>query len=217
MGTTGLETAFAALYTELVLPGELELETIVRADDRRRALYGLPTPRIAAARRPTSALSTSTRAGRSARAGTRADRRTAASTGARSTAACVLTVAAGAIAYRAPMLAERGDAQQPMSPTATAYVLLEDGARFDGLACGADRPRGGRDRVHDLDVRLPGGDDRPQLRGPADRLHVPADRQLRRQRRGDGVRPRPRARGDHARRSRPRRRPGRGAGLADDG
>ncbi len=25
MGTTGLETAFAALYTELVLPGELEL------------------------------------------------------------------------------------------------------------------------------------------------------------------------------------------------
>ena len=29
MGTTGLETAFAALYTELVLPGELELEVIV--------------------------------------------------------------------------------------------------------------------------------------------------------------------------------------------
>ena len=25
MGTTGLETAFAALFTELVLPGELEL------------------------------------------------------------------------------------------------------------------------------------------------------------------------------------------------
>ena len=27
-----------------------------------------------------------------------------------------------------------------MSPEPTAYVLLEDGARFDGLACGADQP-----------------------------------------------------------------------------
>ena len=36
MGTTGLETAFAALYTELVLPGELELADVDRADDRRR-------------------------------------------------------------------------------------------------------------------------------------------------------------------------------------
>ena len=37
MGTTGLETAFAALYTELVLPGELELERDRRAHDRRAA------------------------------------------------------------------------------------------------------------------------------------------------------------------------------------
>ena len=29
MGTTGLETAFAALYTELVVPGELPLGTII--------------------------------------------------------------------------------------------------------------------------------------------------------------------------------------------
>ena len=36
MGTTGLETAFAALYTELVLRGELELPIGDRADDRRR-------------------------------------------------------------------------------------------------------------------------------------------------------------------------------------
>ena len=27
-----------------------------------------------------------------------------------------------------------------MTPDCTAYVLLEDGARFDGIACGADRP-----------------------------------------------------------------------------
>jgi dihydroorotase len=47
MGTTGLETAFAALYTELVLPGELELEVIVERLTGGGALYGLPVPRIA--------------------------------------------------------------------------------------------------------------------------------------------------------------------------
>jgi dihydroorotase len=46
MGTTGLETAFAALYTELVLPGELELEVIVHRMTEGGALYGLPVPRI---------------------------------------------------------------------------------------------------------------------------------------------------------------------------
>ena len=47
MGTTGLETAFSALYTELVLPGELELELVVERLSAGGALYGLPTPRIA--------------------------------------------------------------------------------------------------------------------------------------------------------------------------
>jgi len=46
MGTTGLETAFAALFTELVLPGELELQTIVERMTAGAALYGLATPRI---------------------------------------------------------------------------------------------------------------------------------------------------------------------------
>jgi dihydroorotase len=47
MGTTGLETAFAALYTELVVPGELELGLVVERMSAGAALYGLPTPRIA--------------------------------------------------------------------------------------------------------------------------------------------------------------------------
>jgi dihydroorotase len=46
MGTTGLETAFAALFTELVLPGELELEIVVERMSAGAALYGLPVPRI---------------------------------------------------------------------------------------------------------------------------------------------------------------------------
>jgi dihydroorotase len=47
MGTTGLETAFAVLYTDLVLPGELDLGTVVERMTAGTALYGLPTPRIA--------------------------------------------------------------------------------------------------------------------------------------------------------------------------
>jgi dihydroorotase len=47
LGTTGLETAFAALYTELVMPGELPLEVVVERMSAGAALFGLPTPRIA--------------------------------------------------------------------------------------------------------------------------------------------------------------------------
>jgi dihydroorotase len=47
MGTTGLETAFAALYTELVLPGELDLGLLVQRMSAGAELFGLPTPRIA--------------------------------------------------------------------------------------------------------------------------------------------------------------------------
>jgi dihydroorotase len=47
MGTTGLETAFAALFTELVLPGELKLATVIERMTAGAALYELPTPRIA--------------------------------------------------------------------------------------------------------------------------------------------------------------------------
>jgi dihydroorotase len=48
MGTTGLETAFAALYTELVLPGTIDLSLLVRRMTAAAALFDLPTPTIAA-------------------------------------------------------------------------------------------------------------------------------------------------------------------------
>ncbi len=51
MGTTGLETAFAALYTELVLPGELELDVVIERLTAGGALYELPIPRIAVGER----------------------------------------------------------------------------------------------------------------------------------------------------------------------
>jgi dihydroorotase len=48
-GVTGLETAFAALYTHLVEPGLISLETLLeRLSAGPARIYGLPVPRIAA-------------------------------------------------------------------------------------------------------------------------------------------------------------------------
>jgi dihydroorotase len=47
MGTTGLETAFAAVHTELVLPGVLSLALVVERMTAGAALLDLPVPRIA--------------------------------------------------------------------------------------------------------------------------------------------------------------------------
>jgi dihydroorotase len=46
MGTTGLETAFAAVHTELVMPGVLPLALVVERMTSGGALFDLPTPRI---------------------------------------------------------------------------------------------------------------------------------------------------------------------------
>jgi dihydroorotase len=46
MGTTGLETSFAALHTELVLPGELPLGTLVERMTAGGEPFGIPAPRI---------------------------------------------------------------------------------------------------------------------------------------------------------------------------
>ena len=46
MGTTGLETAFAAVYNELVKPGILPLELVVERMTAGGALYGLAVPKI---------------------------------------------------------------------------------------------------------------------------------------------------------------------------
>jgi dihydroorotase len=47
MGTTGLETAFAALYSGLVLPGIFDLGLLVERMSAGAALFALPTPTIA--------------------------------------------------------------------------------------------------------------------------------------------------------------------------
>jgi dihydroorotase len=47
MGVTGLETAFSALYTDLVLPGVLGLELLVERMTAGASVYGLPVPTLA--------------------------------------------------------------------------------------------------------------------------------------------------------------------------
>ena len=56
MGTTGLETAFAALYRGLVLPGTLELAVLIERMSAGAALFALPTPRIAVGERANIAI-----------------------------------------------------------------------------------------------------------------------------------------------------------------
>jgi dihydroorotase len=48
MGTTGLETAFAALYTGLVLPGRIELGSLVERMSAGARLFGMREPALAA-------------------------------------------------------------------------------------------------------------------------------------------------------------------------
>jgi dihydroorotase len=50
MGTTGLETAFAAVHTELVVPGVLPLALVIEKLSAGAALFGLMPPRIAVGR-----------------------------------------------------------------------------------------------------------------------------------------------------------------------
>lgn len=47
MGSTGLETAFSVVYTELVLPGVLDLALLVRRMSDGAELFEIDTPRIA--------------------------------------------------------------------------------------------------------------------------------------------------------------------------
>jgi dihydroorotase len=106
MGTTGLETAFAALYTELVLPGELELEVVVQRMSAGGAPYELSIPRIVVGEPANLCL---VDLGARFEVG-------AAGYASRSANCCfhgrtfhgrvVLTIAAGVVAFRARMLAE---------------------------------------------------------------------------------------------------------------
>jgi dihydroorotase len=108
MGTTGLETAFAALYTELVLSGELELELVVERMTAGGALYGLPIPRIAPGEPANVTLVDLDAQWEVGARGYASRSQNCCFHGRTLHGRIELTIAAGAIAYRAPILTEVG-------------------------------------------------------------------------------------------------------------
>jgi dihydroorotase len=100
MGTTGLETAFAALYTELVLPGTLELELLVERMTAGADLFGLPTPRIAVGEPANLTLVDLSAEWVAGEHGWESRSENCCFAGRRLTGRVLMTVAAGGIAYR---------------------------------------------------------------------------------------------------------------------
>jgi dihydroorotase len=112
MGTTGLETAFAVLYTDLVRSGDLPLATLVTRMTAGAALYGLTTPTIevgAPANLCLLDLESSFTVGED---GYASRSENCAFHGRTLRGRVLLTLAAGAIAYRRPMLVGRAEQRE---------------------------------------------------------------------------------------------------------
>jgi dihydroorotase len=106
MGTTGLETAFAALFTELVRPGELELAVVVERLSAGGALYGLPTPKVAVGEPANLAVIDLDRFFEVGAQGYVSRSENCAFHGRKLHGRVLLTLAAGAVAHRERMLVE---------------------------------------------------------------------------------------------------------------
>jgi dihydroorotase len=104
MGTTGLETAFAALYTELVLRGELELAVVVERMTAGAGLYELPTPRIAVGEEANLCLVDLDATWKVGEEGYVSRSANSCVHGRTLHSRVMLTLAAGAVVYRRPML-----------------------------------------------------------------------------------------------------------------
>jgi dihydroorotase len=100
MGTTGLETAFAALYTELVLRGVLPLALVVDKLSAGAALLGLPLPAIAPGEPANLCLVDLDAEWEVGEAGYESRSENCCFAGRRLRGRVLATVAAGAVAYR---------------------------------------------------------------------------------------------------------------------
>lgn len=100
MGVTGLETAFSVLHTDLVLSGELELETLVRRMSAGAALFDLPVPSLAVESEANVTLIDPEAEWTVGEHGYESRSANSCFAGRRLKGRVVLTVAAGAVAYR---------------------------------------------------------------------------------------------------------------------
>ena len=100
MGTTGLETAFAAVYTDLVLPGTLPLALVVEKLTSGLGLIDLFVPRIAVGQPANLVLVDLTATWVVGESGYESRSANCCFAGRALTGKVLLTVAAGAVAYR---------------------------------------------------------------------------------------------------------------------
>ena len=100
MGTTGLETAFAALHTGLVLTGEIELAQLVERMTAGAALFGLPVSKIAPGEEANLTLVDLKAGWVAGEHGWESRSESCCFAGRRMHGKVLLTVAAGSIAYR---------------------------------------------------------------------------------------------------------------------
>jgi dihydroorotase len=100
MGTTGLETAFAALHTELVLPGVLPLGLVIERMTSGGGLFGLDVPRIEVGRQADLTLVDLAAEWVVGEDGYESRSENCCFGGRRLTGRVLLTIAAGSVAYR---------------------------------------------------------------------------------------------------------------------
>jgi len=99
-GSTGLETAFAVLYTELVIPGILALPLLVQRLTDGAAIVDLPTPRLAVGEPGNACLIDLATSWHVGEAGYESRSENSAFAGRTVKGRVLLTLAAGAVAYR---------------------------------------------------------------------------------------------------------------------
>ena len=145
MGTTGLETAFASLYTELVLPGELELAIAGRSGSPPAALCtGCRCRGSPPASRRTSCLVDLDAGFEVGAEGYVEPLGELLLPRAHAARRVLLTRRRRRVAFARVASGGRSRRDRRERCDRDGYVLLEDGARFDGLACGADGRRSAR-------------------------------------------------------------------------
>jgi dihydroorotase len=100
MGTTGLETAFASVYTQLVAPGVLDLGLVVERMTGGGEPFGLPAPRVQVGEEANLALVDLDAEWEVGEDGYESRSENCCFAGQRMRGRVLLTVAAGAVAYR---------------------------------------------------------------------------------------------------------------------
>ena len=164
-GVTGLETAFAALYTDLVEPGLVPLETLLeRMSAGPARAYGLDAPRIAVGAPANLVLLDTAATWKVDEGGFRS----------RSANSWLLgqTLQGPGAAHRRERI---GGARRMRG-----FLALEDGTVFRGESVGAEGFAFGEAVFTTAMTGLPGGRHRPELRRADRLLHGADGRQLRR-------------------------------------